>query len=125
MPELYSDLDAGPGGFRVCGSFGLDGANNPPASSIKGPFSVVRTAIGIYTVTLKGVRFLEVTAFLPQLQLAVYANSGVMGGPVDLTLAAGQTFQIFFGTAGVAANPPAAGANVRMHFEIRGVRSPI
>lgn len=105
------------------GSFGVNAGASPLATSFRGdPFTVVWTSTGLYTVTLgglvmNGLRFgvKEVLAFIPMLQKTA---ASVLRAEPGLIVDASGTFQIrIVDAAGAVANPVAAAANDRVHFE--------
>lgn len=109
---------------KIIGSFGVDAGNAPPATSLRGDsFSVVRTSQGLYTVTLGGslasgnrYNVKEILTILPVLQKSV--ASALRAEPGTATDTTG-VFQIrVVDAAGAVANPAAAGANERIHFEV-------
>lgn len=108
---------------NVVGSFGCNGATTPLTTSYRGdPFTVVRTSAGLFTVTLgglvaNGLRFgvKEVLAVLPMLQKSV---ASVLRAEVGTVTDTSGIFQIrIVDAAGAVADPVAAGANERIHFE--------
>lgn len=109
---------------KIIGSFGCNGGTTPLATSQRGdPFTVVRTSTGLFTVTLggllvNGVRYSvkEMLAVLPMLQKSVASDLRAEPGTVTDTTG---IFQIrIVDTTGAVADPAAAGANERIHFEV-------
>ncbi len=106
---------------KLIGSFGIDGAN-APLNLLGDPFSVVRTGVGLYTVTFgvatiagKTFSVKEVIALLPVLQKS--AASVLRAEPGVITASAGTAQIRIVDAAGAVANPVAAGASERVHFE--------
>lgn len=96
----------------VAGSFAPAGAGAPTDTKGKG-FSVARTAIGVFTVTLDA-RFNQLLAGVVSVQLAASANTMAQLGAVDLSA---RTVVIRTLTAGADADI-AADANNRVNFTL-------
>jgi hypothetical protein len=106
-------------------SFGVDGANAVPSTSLRGdPFSVSRTGVGTYVVLLGGASDLAggygvrktITA-VATLQTATVGSLVAEVAAVD-DAAGSYTIKVTNKATGAYANPAAAGTNERIHLVV-------
>jgi hypothetical protein len=98
----------------VHGSFAPNGAGAVDATSRLGiGFTVARTGVGVFVVTLDAV-YRELVSADVAVQLNAFADTDALLGPISLSA---RTVTIFVKTAGVAADI-AANANNRLHFSL-------
>jgi hypothetical protein len=102
----------------ICGSFAPNGAGAVDAASNKGiGWSVARTGVGAFTVTLED-KWIAVLSGQAQLQLAAVAGQVAQLGATDVTSAKTVEVRVVDTATGLTADV-AADANNRIHFELR------
>ncbi len=106
-------------------SFGVDGANAVPATSLRGdPFAVVRTSQGLYTITLGALTDLlgrykvkKILTVQMQLQKSATSAAGIEPGEIDDAAGTIQC-RIVDRDVGTVMDPAAAGAHERVHVTV-------